>query len=248
MHETLSITAALLIGLVGSPHCIGMCGGIVSLFTMAGAQNRASIGSLSYNMVFQFGRVSCYALLGTLAGLAGSLALDSHAGFINKLHWASLILLIGIALSIIGWWNPYSIIEKAGGKLWKKIQPLGKHILPINSKAKAYALGLVWGFLPCGLIYSTLAWSATAGNPGTSALLMVFFGLGTMPALLGIGSFAGELKTQMQRTAPKYMLALLLIVIGLLPFYAHTQHTGANQIHTDHTDVQHNGHAMDAHE
>jgi len=199
----------------------GMCGGIVSLFTIGQANNRSSIAAIGNNLIFQLGRISCYAALGALAGYAGSLSLQSNANFIGVMHWISLLLLIGIALSILGWWHPYKLLENAGGKLWQKVQPLGSALLPVDRKSKAYALGIVWGFLPCGLIYSTLAWATTSGSAGRAALLMFFFGLGTMPALLGIGSFASELKQQLQRTPAKYMLALFLIGVGLLPFYAH---------------------------
>ncbi|NNL57259.1 MAG: sulfite exporter TauE/SafE family protein [Pseudomonadales bacterium] len=216
--------SALGLGLAGAGHCLGMCGGIVSLFNISNANNRSSFAAIGHNTVFQLGRISCYMALGALAGYAGSLTLKSNAQFIGVLHWLSLLLLIGIALSILDWWNPYKLLEKAGGKLWQRVQPLGSALLPVNRKSKAYALGIVWGFLPCGLIYSTLAWATTSGSASSAALLMFFFGLGTMPALLGIGSFAGELKQQLQRTAAKYMLAFFLIGVGLLPFYAHQQH------------------------
>lgn len=242
LPESLSYSAAFLVGIAGTPHCIGMCGGIVSLFNLSGSgasaassegvlaaeggggDRRRGGAGIGYNLVFQLGRASCYALLGAVAGLGGSVLLGERAIVGDIFRWLGLLLLLSIALSVLGWWSPGKKLEQAGSVIWAKVQPAARLLLPANNLPRAYALGLIWGFLPCGLIYSTLAWALTTASAMQAALMMFCFSLGTMPALLGIGHIAGDMKRHMRRPAIRYSLALFLVVLALVPFYMHGQH------------------------
>lgn len=238
LPESLSYSAALLVGLAGSPHCIGMCGGIVSLFNLSARDGQAGSRGFSNNIIFQFGRVSCYTMLGAIAGATGAIALGERELVGVAFRWLSLLLLLSIALSVLGWWSPAKRLERAGSLLWQKLQPMARPLLQSSKKSRVYALGVLWGFLPCGLIYSTLAWSLTTGNTVQAALMMLCFGLGTMPALLGVGYMAGDLKRQMRRPAVRYSLALFLALLAFLPFYMHQMHAG----HGSPTKMEHHRH------
>ena len=139
-----------------------------------------------------------------------------------------------------------ALLEQVGAKLWQPVQKLSSRWLPIQHWRQALLLGLCWGLMPCGLIYSSLAWAATANNGLHSAMLMFSFGLGTLPAMLATSSGANRLQQFLQHRGLKLMIALLLIVSGgwtLYITYAHSQH-GHNPDHRamDHPPTLHAGH------
>lgn len=234
LPDSLGYFAAFLVGLAGSPHCIGMCGGIVSLFNLAGRREATQTIGIPMNLAFQAGRVSCYALLGAAGGAGAGLLLGDRAWVGVAFRWVSLFLLVSIALSILGWWSPGKYLEKTGAVLWSKVQRLARPLLPVRSAIAAYGLGITWGFLPCGLIYSALAWSLTSGSALQASLMMFCFGVGTMPALLGVGAMAGGIKQQMRRPAVRYSLAIFLVALALLPFQMQRQHSEHQPGHDAH--------------
>jgi sulfite exporter TauE/SafE len=190
-----SLLTAFLVGLLGGVHCVGMCGGIVATLTMGlAAERRRSIGALlPYQVAYNLGRLGGYALAGALIGGIGAILLQSVA-----LHWAqrtlyllSAIFMIALGLYLGGWWRGLIWIERAGSLLWRRIEPWGRALLPVRHWWQAFAVGLVWAWLPCGLVYSVLILALGAGGPVQGAALMFAFGLGTLPNLLGIGLLAG---------------------------------------------------------
>ena len=106
-------------------------------------------------------------------------------------------------------------LEKQGNLLWRHIQPLSRQLLPVRNPLQAVALGALWGWLPCGLIYSTLIWSATASDWQTSALLMACFGLGTIPAMLATGLLASQVQSLLKNRKAQTIAGLLIILFGL---------------------------------
>ncbi len=221
MDSTLSLGAAFLIGLLGATHCIGMCGGITGALSMAippgpKRQNRLLATLLSYNL----GRIFSYSLAGFILGAFGWLLGEQATIISTALRSFAAILLIVMGLYIAGWWKGLVFIEKLGGGLWKLIQPWSKKALPVKNLKGALLLGLIWGWLPCGLVYSTLIWSSMAGEPIFSALLMTAFGLGTLPAILTTGLLAEQASSIIQNVGFRTLSGLLLIAYGIwtLPF------------------------------
>jgi sulfite exporter TauE/SafE len=215
----LSIAAAFMIGLLGSTHCIGMCGGIVGALTMGLPETtrRSPLKLLPYLLTYNSGRLISYSLAGLLVGV-----LSSSLGEIFQLGRFPLggivggLFMIALGIYIGGWLQTMAWLEKTGGVFWRKIEPLGRRFMPVTSPSQALALGLIWGWLPCGLVYSTLAWAATAGNALDSASLMLAFGAGTLPMLLLMGGLADRLQHFTRNRWTRYIAGVLLILFGAM--------------------------------
>ena len=197
MELNLPCFAAILIGLSGGVHCLSMCGGIVGALTLGlpvrpgpAWQSRLPL-LLAYNL----GRLLSYAVAGALAGGVGAWA--AHLLAVQRAQLALQIIaglfMVVLGLYLAGAWNGLSWLERAGGRLWRHIEPLGRRFLPVRTPAQALGIGLVWGWLPCGLVYSVLVWALAAGGAFQGAALMLCFGVGTLPALLAMGLFAAVL-------------------------------------------------------
>jgi len=135
---------------------------------------------------------------------------------------------------VIWWWSVLRHLERAGSRVWKHIQPLLSGLMPVNSIWRALLVGTLWGWIPCGLIYSALTWAATASNWQQSAMMMFFFGLGTVPAVLATGIFLEGFKKLMQSRSIRSTAGLLIIAFGLwtLPLHGYHNH-GTHQGHTE---------------
>jgi sulfite exporter TauE/SafE len=212
MMPEFGLLGAFAMGLLGGVHCMGMCGGIVGAISLSqpGAEPQAFWPrQLGYNL----GRIASYAVAGMLVGGLGTL-LAAASGFheAQRLLMALagvFMLLIGLHLG--GWLHLLGPLERAGGLLWKRIEPLGRGLLPVRSARQAFMLGLVWGWLPCGLVYSALIWALSAGGALQGGLLMLAFGLGTLPNLLLMGATAARLGAWVRRPAVRWAAGGMLI-------------------------------------
>jgi uncharacterized protein len=209
----LSLLAALLAGLLGGVHCAGMCGGIVTAFSLQlpGAQPRPA-----FHLAANLGRIASYALAGAIAGIVGggSLYLQQIFPVERALYLVAQLMLIALGLYLAGWWQGVLVLERAGGALWRKLQPAFSKLLPIRSVPGAFAAGMVWGWLPCGLVYSILITALASGSALHGGLTMLMFGLGTLPNLLAMGFFAERLKPWLQRAAVRIAAGVVLIAMG----------------------------------
>lgn len=203
--------ALFLVGLLGGTHCVGMCGGIVGALSM-GAPARWSM-----HFAYNAGRIVSYAAAGALAGALGaaSLGLDGALPIRFLLYFLANLMLVALGLYLIGVTRALAFSERFGQHLWRRIQPLTRRFLPARSMAQAFPLGLLWGWLPCGLVYSALTSALTAGSPGRGALLMLAFGLGTLPNLLLAGIVLGRLNEFVRRPAVRLFSGLLVLGFGL---------------------------------
>lgn len=217
----LDFLSAFVIGLLGGGHCIAMCGGITTMLTSALPQQ---INKTPFILSYNVGRIFSYSLIGAIAGLTGSLAIK-HLGFpIVTLKIIAGIFLILLGLYIGQWLLWISKVEVIGKHLWQHLSPLSKKIIPIKSVKKSFLLGTLWGWLPCGLVYSTLTWSLASGSAIKGGLIMMFFGLGTLPALLTVSFGFTFIKLLMQNNYFRKTMALLLISYGILTLkFAYTQ-------------------------
>ncbi|QYK07160.1 sulfite exporter TauE/SafE family protein [Shewanella zhangzhouensis] len=220
-----SLSGAFLVGLMGGVHCFGMCGGLLGAFSSqipAPARHDNPLAHrLGFLLSYNGGRIASYTLAGAIAGGAtGGLSLLFDAGHLTLfLRFLAGIMMILLGLYVAKIWSGVVFIETLGKGLWRVIQPFGKRLLPIDTRAKAILAGSVWGWLPCGLVYSTLTWSVASANPLDGALIMLFFGLGTLPALLSVGVAAKSLMGWLQRRAVRWLSGALLMAFGVQTLY-----------------------------
>lgn len=203
--------ALFLVGLLGGTHCVGMCGGIVGALSM-GAPGRWSM-HLAYNV----GRILSYGLAGAIAGAVGaaSLGLDSQVPMRLALYLVANLMLIALGLYLLGVTQALAFTERVGQLLWQRLQPLTRRFLPARTVAQAFPLGMLWGWLPCGLVYSALATALSSGSAVRGGLCMLAFGLGTLPNLLLAGIVLARLNEFVRRPAVRIASGLLVLGFGL---------------------------------
>ena len=206
----LTLVAAFMIGLLGSTHCIGMCGGIVGALTMGLPETtrQSHLKLLPYLLTYNSGRLLSYTLAGLIVGL-----LSSSAGNLFEIGSFPIGGLVGGVFMVALGMKP---LEKLGGYLWRMIEPVGRRFMPVKSPSQALGMGFIWGWLPCGLVYSTLALAATSGDAVKSAMLMLAFGAGTLPMLLAMGGFAEKLQRFTRHKWTRYVAGILLIAFGAM--------------------------------
>lgn len=235
------IIGAFTLGLLGSLHCVGMCGGISAALGQGVRPHGGApvwVSKAHFQMLFGMGRISSYMLVGGLAaGLGESFRtlLGSGAGPWFRSVAGLLIALMG--LHVAGVWSGIARIESLGRPLWKRLSPLARRLLPVTSAPRALALGALWGFLPCGLVYSTLALSLTATTAWQGALTMGYFGLGTLPAMAGVGLLSSGFTGVLQAARFRRMAGILLVLLGTWTVTQAWMHAN----HPDHTG--HTGHS-----
>jgi sulfite exporter TauE/SafE len=209
---SMTLTAAFFFGLMGGAHCIGMCGGIMSTLSLARSQDNALIANL---LAYNSGRIFTYTLTGGLVAFFGTLLTDQllTVGVILRIFASAMLILM--ALYLANWWKGLVYVESLGRYIWRVLQPIASKLMPVRTTGQALLLGLVWGWLPCGLIYSVLIWTLSAQSPLEGALIMLFFGLGTLPAMLLTGSLASQFKQLSQSPVLRSIAALLIIAFAL---------------------------------
>lgn len=213
----ITISSAFLIGLLGGVHCVGMCGGIMNALSFAmpdqgSAKSRTFLTLLLYNM----GRIASYSLAGFMIG-GLSMLLQGPVGILGPgLRIFAGVMMIAMGLYLAGWWRGLVHLESLGNHLiWRHLQPYGKRLMPVRRPWQALVLGTLWGWLPCGLVYSTLTLAGSIGNGAQAALIMLSFGFGTLPAMILTGAFANRLKSWIQNTAVRNIAAILVMGFGI---------------------------------
>lgn len=212
----LSYPSAFLIGLLGSTHCLGMCGGISASLSMALPVGRGfRLRQSGMLLAFNAGRIGSYVTIATLIALVSTGAAQQWAQLAPLLRTLAGVLLILMGLSMGQWWQGIRYVEKVGAPIWKRLSPLTKRLIPVQHPAQALALGALWGWLPCGLVYSTLGWAALQPSVPQAAATMLFFGLGTLPSMLITGMAANTLKRLQHNRQFRQLTGLLLVGFGL---------------------------------
>jgi len=212
----LDFFAAFIVGFLGAGHCVGMCGGITTMLTSAIDIKNKTASKLSIILSYNMGRISTYALIGAIAGFTGSLAAKNIGIPVAALKFIAGIFLILLGLYIGQWLMWLTKVEQLGKNVWNILSPLSKNILPVKSAKGALALGAIWGWLPCGLVYSTLTWSIASGSTFNGALIMAAFGLGTLPALLTVSFSVVKLKDMLTNCYYRKFMAICLIFYGII--------------------------------
>lgn len=211
----LSLFAALLVGLLGGGHCAGMCGGIVGAVSMSMPGSRPQWRLL---LAYNLGRIGSYSIAGVIAGAVGASSFFlQHLLPVGKMLYAlANIMLILLGLYLANLWHGVIALERIGAVLWKRLQPLSKRWLPVRNIAQAGMLGAIWGWLPCGLVYSVLIAALATGSPVQGGLLMLAFGAGTLPTLLAMGMAAVRLKAWLQQLWIRRVSGLTVLLFGVL--------------------------------
>ncbi|PHS75807.1 sulfite exporter TauE/SafE family protein [uncultured Porticoccus sp.] len=230
--DSMPILAMLVIGLMGAGHCIGMCGGIVAALGFATDDQRSRWPTLlSYNL----GRITSYGLIGALVGLLGLFGRE-YLSLGPSLRIFAGVLLILMGLYLAGWWHFLSWLERGGQHAWRHIQPFATRLFRVRTVGRAFLFGMLWGWLPCGLVYSALAYAAATAHPVSSALSMMAFGLGTLPVMLAGGVFSSQLKRWLQVRALRTAMGMIVIVFGAWTLWNAMAHNHQREVTSEQND------------
>ena len=206
--------SAFIIGLLGSGHCVVMCGGISTMLTSA-ISDTTRLKKYSIIFAYNFGRIASYSLIGAIVALTSSMAAKNIGFPVAILKTLAGIFLILLGLYLGQWLMWLSRIEHLGKSIWQYISPHTKKFIPIQDTKSAFALGALWGWLPCGLVYSTLTWALASANVVNGALIMFFFGLGTLPALLSISLGTISIRSLLSHQLFRKLAAFCVILYGM---------------------------------
>ena len=233
-----SLLFALTVGLVSSLHCLGMCGSIIGALSFGLPadirQNRWQF--IAYLLAYNTGRITSYAVAGALIGGLGMTVFTSISPRYGHslLQWIAAAFMVAIGLYFVGWFSRFALVENIGRPLWRKLEPLGRRLLPVQSPVKALLFGLIWGWLPCGLVYAAIVYAAASGSAVDGALFMVFFGLGTLPAVLSAGIFSHWIARLSRLSQVKRGAGIFIILLAILTLFASSATNHAHNLHYFH--------------
>ncbi len=211
---------AFLMGLFSSFHCLGMCGSIIGTLTLSlGREIRAHKRTLTpFVLSYNLGRILSYSLAGLIAGsLKYVLELPLGEGQGHRiLQILAAAIMAGAGFYLAGWFPRFAYLERIGARLWRKVEPIGRHLIPVTNLSQAFLFGMIWGWLPCGLVYTALALAATSGDPGRGALTMAAFGGGTLPAVMGVGIMTNWMTKLARMRRFRQLAGFVLILLALM--------------------------------
>lgn len=214
MQQEITVLTLFLLGFFGGTHCAGMCGGLSSAFAL---HLPPHIGRVWLILLMNLGRISSYALIGALMGaLSQAGILLDHTRTLQLVLFAAanlLLLMMGLYLSGIS--AAAGKIETLGKPVWRRLNPLLNRLLPIRSVPACFGIGLLWGWLPCGLVYNASLYALGSGSAFKGALYLAAFGLGTLPNLLAMGIFASRLQCVLQNRRIRLAAGLLVCAWAL---------------------------------
>jgi sulfite exporter TauE/SafE len=231
--------SVFLMGLLGGVHCLGMCGGVVGILSAGlDPQVRANPKKVAlFHLNYNLGRILSYMLMGAIFGLIGTLLAQTlqMSVFDEVLRIFSGVLMVMVGLYIGNWSSSIQILEKLGAKLWVKLQPLTQRFLPIRHLRSAFFTGLLWGGIPCGLVYGALSFAVLSGSMLEGGLTMLAFGLGTLPSLLLMASLSIQLGFFIQKLWVRRLSGLLIIVLGIMALWIPIKSIIFNNMHMNHS-------------
>lgn len=211
-----ALVSAFLTGLLGASHCLAMCGGIACLLGTRSSKHSTRSAAISA-LLFNTGRVTSYALAGFV--VAGSLSQIARVADSTKmlmaLHWIAALMMILLGIHLMRFWSVLAPLERAGQLLWRPIQPHASRMLGSQSTWSALPLGMLWGWLPCGLVYSTLTLAAAQTNAAKGALVMACFGAGTFTIMCFAVMFGSKIQAFAKHRALQIISGLLVVSLGV---------------------------------
>jgi sulfite exporter TauE/SafE len=215
-----------------------MCGGIIGALSLAIPVERRTTGRLlTLSIGYNLGRIGSYAVAGAGVGALAGIFTGAFGGAVPVMRIIAGAVLIAMGLYLAGWWRGLARLESIGGHVWRHLSPLGRGLLPVTHLWQSLMLGTLWGWLPCGLVYSILAWSAASADWQQAGLIMASFGLGTWPAMLLTGQLAGTAGRFLQHAGIRRGAALLVIGFGVWTVLAASWHPADGHAHLAHPSV-----------
>ncbi len=229
MDSPQSLASAFILGLFSTVHCVGMCGGIIGALSLSLPDNirQQRQRHVFFITLYNLGRILSYSFAGLVVGYIGAeaAAYTDMSGGPSILRHTGVVLMIAIGLYLAGWLPQLSKVERIGVPLWKLLEPIGRKLVPVTTMPRALLYGLVWGWLPCGMVYFVLVWALTSGSATQGALTMAAFGLGTLPSLIAAGLAMSSLKsfTRMKPVRQAVGVLVIAMAIGslLMPMGSH---------------------------
>ena len=219
-----SYITAFLLGLFSTVHCLAMCGSVIGALTLSLPieirENQRKM--LPYVFNYNLGRILSYAVAGAIVGLLSSPLANFGGHYV--LRALSIVVMVAMGLYLAGWFPKFARMERLGAPIWRWLQPIGQKLLPVKAFSQAFWLGAVWGWLPCGLVYAALAMAATVGDPVQASLVMLSFGLGTLPAVMGAGLFTGMLASLARAKHMRQIAGVSIIVMAILTLFIPHHH------------------------
>ncbi len=237
---------ALGLGLASTLHCVGMCGGIMGALTFGLPDEVRShrLTLITYIAAYNLGRISSYTIAGVIAGLISATLVSTlsveNGHLILRALAATMLVIFGLHLA--GLFPKMQVLESVGAIVWRRLQPLTKSFFPVQTRWRAFCFGLIWGWLPCGLVYSALLWASSSGDPVSGGMYMFAFGLGTLPGVMTSGLMSSTLLKLSRMQNLRYGMAALMIIIGLSLFFMphqHGDHSNFDSAHDAHVDHMH---------
>ena len=225
-----SYVTAFLLGLFSTIHCLAMCGSVIGALTLSLPMEvrESQRKMLPYVFNYNLGRILSYAMAGAIVGLLSAPLANINGHMV--LRYLSVVVLISMGLYLAGWFPKFAKMERIGAPVWRWLQPIGQKLLPVRTFSQAFWLGIVWGWLPCGLVYAALAVAATVGDPVQASLVMLSFGLGTLPAVMSAGMFTGLLASLAKAKHTRQIAGMSIIVMALLTLFL--PHHDIEEIHS----------------
>lgn len=217
MNEMI-LVSAFTMGLMGAGHCAGMCGGIASALTIGvdPSERKTGLAMLPIVSAYNIGRIASYVLAGTLFGWIGSLgwAIVTPDQAVTYSRYIGVAFMVALGLYLLDWWRGLAALEQVGGRLWRRIEPLGRRWLPVRWPHQAALLGMVWGWLPCGMVYTGLSWALISGSALQGASIMLAFGAGTLPMLMVLGIGGSWLTRWVQHRPVRQVTGIVILVLA----------------------------------
>lgn len=225
--DWLSVLAALLAGLTGGVHCAAMCGGIATGFSSMGPRD------LRYVLEPNLGRVLGYTIAGAVAGgIGGGIVTVARSPWlVVGLRMAVGLVLVIAALRLLDRHGRLKFLTRSGGGIWNRLRPLQRRLLPANTHGKRIALGVLWGWLPCGLSSTLLTAAWLQADARSGALTMAAFGLGTLPMMLPLSWSGARLRLWLHASGWRTTAALVILTAGLLTMAAPWLMTHVSALH-----------------
>lgn len=228
MNDPVTLTSAFLLGLFSTLHCIGMCGGIIGALSLSlPVEIRNNKPRLfTFVLTYNIGRLASYTIAGFIAGAVGTSVLQS-VGFDQGhaiLRAIGVTMMVAVGFYLTGWLPQLARVEKIGIPIWKRLEPIGRKLVPVASIPKALAYGLIWGWLPCGLVYFVLIWALTAGDAFLGGLTMLAFGLGTLPTLITAGFMTSWITRFAHSQRARQIVGLLIIAMAIGSLFIPMEH------------------------
>jgi len=221
-----NLAAVFLVGLLGSVHCAGMCGGIVGALSLAPPRAGAAVialrtavaPALPRTLAYNLGRIASYGTAGALAGglAGGALRLGALPALQALAYVLANLLLLALGLYLMDAWRGIARIEAGGQAIWRRVAPLLRRIGPPDTAGRLFLAGAVWGWLPCAMVYSVLVTAMLSGSAAGGAAVMLAFGLGTLPMMMALGLAGARLRTLLRLRAVRLACGALVLGFGAL--------------------------------